>query len=81
LAVRDGEHLLIGDDPAAFASRIFEVFEDPTRTTALGRDGRRLVEDRYSWDLAGERLEALYRQLTDDEAGPSIEPELAAARG
>jgi glycosyltransferase involved in cell wall biosynthesis len=81
LAVRDGEHLLIADDPAAFASRIVEVFEDPSRTEKLGRAGRRLVEDRYSWDLAGERLEALYRQLTDDDAGPSIETEFAVARG
>jgi glycosyltransferase involved in cell wall biosynthesis len=81
LAVRDGEHLLIADDPAAFASRIVEVFEDPSRTEELGRAGRRLVEARYSWDLAGERLEALYRQLTDDDAGPSIETEFAVARG
>jgi glycosyltransferase involved in cell wall biosynthesis len=81
LAVRGGEHLLIADDPAAFASRIVEVFENPTRNNELGRAGRRLVEARYSWDLAGERLEALYRQLTDDDAGPSIETEFAVARG
>jgi glycosyltransferase involved in cell wall biosynthesis len=81
LAVRDGEHLLIGDDPAAFASRIFDVFENPQRSGDLGRAGRRLVEGRYSWDLAGERLEALYRRLTDEAAGHSIEPELAAAGG
>jgi glycosyltransferase involved in cell wall biosynthesis len=81
LAVRDREHLLIADDPAAFASRILDVFENPHRSGELGRAGRRLVESRYSWDLAGERLESLYRQLTGEEAARSIEPELVGTGG
>jgi polysaccharide biosynthesis protein PslH len=78
LAVRDREHLLIADDARAFASRIFDAFEAPALGDALGHAGRRLVEDRYSWDLAGARLESLYRQITGDEAGPRMEPELTA---
>lgn len=81
LAVRDNEHLLIADDPAAFAARIFEVFENPEWSAQLGCAGRRLVENRYSWDLAGERLESLYRQLTGERAGSSTETEFAAAGG
>jgi polysaccharide biosynthesis protein PslH len=81
LAVRDREHLLIADDPASFAARIFDVFENPDGSAELGRAGRRLVEAQYSWDLAGERLESLYHELTGEQAGPSIEPELAAAGG
>jgi len=79
LAVRDGEHLLIADDPGSFASRIFELFEAPERSDELGRAGRRLVEARYSWELAGERLESLYRQITCTEPRGSLEQELAAA--
>ena len=81
LAVRDREHLLIADDPAAFAARIFDVFENPRWSAQLGSAGRQLVEDRYSWDLAGERLESLYRQLTGEQAGAPIETELAPAGG
>ncbi len=81
LAVRDREHLLIADDPAAFAARIIDVFEHPELSGELGPAGRRLVEDRYSWDLAGERLEAVYRQLTGDRTYPPVAPELAAAGG
>jgi polysaccharide biosynthesis protein PslH len=80
LAVRDREHLLIADDPAAFAARIIDVFQDPDLSRGLGRAGRQLVEDRYSWDLAGERMEALYRRLTG-ETDQSVAPELAAAGG
>jgi glycosyltransferase involved in cell wall biosynthesis len=79
LAVRDREHLLIADDAVAFASRICDVFENPDRSNELGNAGRRLVEARYSWDLAGERLESLYRQITGEASYPSLEPELAAA--
>jgi glycosyltransferase involved in cell wall biosynthesis len=79
VAVRDGEHLLIADDAAAFASRIFEVFESPTLRDALGQAGRRLIETRYSWKLGGARLESLYRQLIDNEPGRSLEPELLVA--
>ena len=73
-----GEHLLIADDASAFASSIVESSKTQPSETALGRAGRRLVEARYSWELAGARLEALYRQITGGETGPSMAPELVA---
>jgi glycosyltransferase involved in cell wall biosynthesis len=79
VAVSDGEHLLIADDAPAFASRIFEVFENADLRDALGQAGRRLIETGYSWELAGARLESLYRQITDNEPGRSMEPELLIA--
>ncbi len=63
VAVRDGEHLLIGDDAPAFASRICDLFDNPATVDKLGRTGRDLVERNYSWDLAGERLESVYRHI------------------
>jgi glycosyltransferase involved in cell wall biosynthesis len=63
ISVRDGVHLLVADDPETFASRVVEVFEDADAAGALGTAGRELAEREYSWDLAGERLDALYRQL------------------
>jgi glycosyltransferase involved in cell wall biosynthesis len=79
VAVRDGEHLLIADDGPAFASNIFEVFENPALRDALGRAGRRLAEKRYSWDLAGERLQSLYRHLSDERPDRPMEAELLVA--
>jgi glycosyltransferase involved in cell wall biosynthesis len=66
VAVRDGEHLLIADGARAFASRIIDLFEDPALGFALGQSGRALVEREYSWDLAGNRLLALYDEVTTD---------------
>jgi glycosyltransferase involved in cell wall biosynthesis len=79
VAVRDGDHLMIADDAPAFASRIFDVFENPGLGDALGQAGRRLVETRYSWELAGARLEALYRQIAGKEPGRSTELEFVVA--
>jgi glycosyltransferase involved in cell wall biosynthesis len=64
IAVRDGEHLLIADAADAFAARVVELFEDPARAAMLGRAGRTLMEDEYSWEIAGTRLRALYDRLT-----------------
>lgn len=79
VAVRDGEHLLIADDARAFASRIVEAFENPALCGALGQAGRRLVEQRYSWSLAGAGLESLYRRITSGQRDASVKPEILVA--
>jgi glycosyltransferase involved in cell wall biosynthesis len=63
IAVRDGEHVLIGDGAHAFASRILELFDDPDVGVRLGRAGRQLAERDYSWQAAGERMERLYQSV------------------
>jgi glycosyltransferase involved in cell wall biosynthesis len=68
IAVRGGEHLLIADAADAFAAQVVELFEDPARAAALGRAGRSLMEDEYSWEIAGTRLRALYDRLTPAHA-------------
>jgi polysaccharide biosynthesis protein PslH len=79
VAVRDGQHLLIADDAAAFASKIGDVFENPALGHVLGRAGRRLIETQYSWELAGARLEALYNQIAGEQPGRSTQPEFVGA--
>jgi glycosyltransferase involved in cell wall biosynthesis len=69
IAVRAGEHLLIAEDPSAFAAAILRLFADPALGARLGEAGRRLAEREYSWASAGERMEALYREVT----GPARE--------
>jgi glycosyltransferase involved in cell wall biosynthesis len=67
LAVRDGEHLLVADTPATFASACAAVLTDAALAQHLARNGRQLVLDRYdsrhalaSLDVAYAR--ALYRE-------------------
>jgi polysaccharide biosynthesis protein PslH len=66
LAVRDGEHLLIRDLDQ-FAPAVTSLLNNPDKGSALGRRGRRLVVERYSWDAA----EIILRQALHDAGGAS----------
>jgi glycosyltransferase involved in cell wall biosynthesis len=56
LDVEPGRHLLVADDPAAFADAVVALLGDPARRAALGAAGRALVEERYQWDDSGAAL-------------------------
>jgi glycosyltransferase involved in cell wall biosynthesis len=73
IAVRDGEHLLIADDAARFAASLLRLLERPAERESLGAAGRALIERGYSWELAGERMQALYNRL-GHEASAGREP-------
>jgi glycosyltransferase involved in cell wall biosynthesis len=49
LPVRHGEHLLIADEPTAFASSTVGLLNDPARRHELGDAAHKLVEEKYSW--------------------------------
>jgi glycosyltransferase involved in cell wall biosynthesis len=57
LAVKDGEHLLIRDDPQAFAEAIDELLGDRDLWQRLRQNGKIAVEERYSWEKALAPLE------------------------
>jgi polysaccharide biosynthesis protein PslH len=68
IAVQNGVHLVIEDDADAFAQAVSQLLIDPERAAMLGGNGRALMEDEYSWDLASTRLLALYARVTDTSA-------------
>jgi glycosyltransferase involved in cell wall biosynthesis len=61
--VTHGQHLLIADEPDAFADAVLRILRDCGLAARLGREGRALVESRYTWETAVRRLEAFYDQL------------------
>jgi glycosyltransferase involved in cell wall biosynthesis len=58
-----GRHLLLGDDAKAFAAAVGRILDDPQLGARLGKEGRALVEQSYSWDAAAQALEAFYREI------------------
>lgn len=58
-----GRHLLIADDPSDFARSVLRVLGEPGLADELGRAGRALVTERYSWDGAAGALEDFFRLL------------------
>jgi glycosyltransferase involved in cell wall biosynthesis len=52
----DGRHCLIADDPAGLADGLRRISSDPKHARQLGKEGRRLVADCFTWDTAGPRF-------------------------
>jgi sugar transferase (PEP-CTERM/EpsH1 system associated) len=56
LAVESGKHLLVADSPKAFVEAIITLLHSADMRADLGRKGRMLVEDVYSWDQCAAHL-------------------------
>jgi polysaccharide biosynthesis protein PslH len=57
LGARDNEHLLIEDDPAAFASAMERVLNDSELRRRLGESGCALYREKFTWRAAWRCLE------------------------
>jgi len=58
LGARDGEQLLIADEPSSFSRAVQRLLDDRPRARALGEAGRGLYLERYIWPAAWRRLVA-----------------------
>lgn len=61
--VEAGEHLLVADEPAAFAYAVLQLMNDQELSQQLGRSGRTLVEERYSWVTIAASLAAFQQSV------------------
>lgn len=63
--VREGETGLLVEpgDPAGLAKAIASLFESPDLGEALGKSGRRLVEEEYNMELITTKVERLYGSI------------------
>ncbi len=58
-----GEHLLVADTPADFASAILYLVDHPEEKKRLGENAREFVRERYSVEATGLQLVDLYQSL------------------
>lgn len=65
LEVEHEKHLLIADEPDAFADAVDRLARLPRLRQELTAEARRLVEDRYGWPAIGERLAGIYESALD----------------
>ena len=78
LDLEPDKHLLVADDPGEFAAKVVALLSDPARASALGRDGRQAVRERYEWKVIAERLMAVYDACAARESGFSKRKDGAA---
>lgn len=63
LACTDDLHLLVRDNPAHFADAIIQLVQDDPRRLRLAAEGKRLVDERYSWNSIGSAMTQEYLRL------------------
>lgn len=55
-----GEHLMVADDPEAFAEAVSGLLQDSALAERLARNARQLVERDYTWEQSACALERLW---------------------
>lgn len=63
LAVENERNILIAEDSAEQAGQIRQVLDDWRLATSLGREGRKLVEEKYDWRVYVPRLKSVYESI------------------
>jgi glycosyltransferase involved in cell wall biosynthesis len=67
LDLASDQQIALADDPDAFAQRVIGLLRDAAWRSALGDEGRRLVETRYSWDVIARAFENHLLEARDDD--------------
>jgi len=63
IRVTPGENVLLGETPEELARAILLLFDDEQRRAAIGNNGRRLMQEHYSWGEVARRYLALYADV------------------
>ena len=56
LSVVPGKHLIVADQPEAFAQAVIALLQNPEMRITYGDAGRKFVEAEYSWERCGTQL-------------------------
>jgi len=59
LECRDREHLILADDADSFTAAVSELLALPVNRERIGAAGRRLYEERYTWQTAWKALDSV----------------------
>jgi glycosyltransferase involved in cell wall biosynthesis len=74
LGLEPDRHLLVGDDPGAFASRVVRVLRDPALRQRLEREAFDAVKARYDWSAMADRMDEAYRRVGGGDLQPGAMP-------
>jgi glycosyltransferase involved in cell wall biosynthesis len=70
LHFENGRHLLLADDPEAFAAACIRLLTEPALRDRLVDEAQRVFLAQYQWSGIGGRIEALVRSVAH-QSGPS----------
>jgi sugar transferase (PEP-CTERM/EpsH1 system associated) len=64
-ALRDGQEILVADDPRQFAEHVIRLLSDPPLRTRLAQAGSAYVRSHLSWDVLAEQLQSVYADVAE----------------
>jgi polysaccharide biosynthesis protein PslH len=70
LCVEHGTHLTVVDRIDQMAGSIVDVLRDPTAARAMAQCGRKLVENRYDWEILADRLDRIWTRVASGISDP-----------
>ncbi len=79
LDARDGENILIRDDPASFAAAVRVVLEDSDLRFRIGANARATAEQQYDWNVIGRKMSTKYLGLLTGKGRRATEREHASS--
>ena len=62
-----GTGIVTAGEPASLAGAIRKIVENPKKARMMGRKGRSVVEERFSWGDIAATTEGMYYQLIDEQ--------------
>ncbi len=65
--VRNGESILLADDPAEFADAVVRLLRDQPLRFRMIQNGYELVRSRYEWSVIGQELEKIYGTIVSSQ--------------
>lgn len=66
LDLKEGENILLADDPQGFAEKVDILLKNPALRGKLGNAGRVLVQQKYDWKFSVQKLDEVYTSLAKD---------------
>lgn len=71
LDVIDNKHIIIADDWEQFSESIVALLSDKNKRDEIGRNGRLLVEEKYTWEKCCETYISVYQKLLSNSKNQS----------
>lgn len=63
LRVKNGEHLLVADEPLQFANAAITMMSNKSLRNKLSVNARNYIQEYHNWDSIGQKLDEIYRKL------------------
>ncbi|HDI51441.1 MAG TPA: glycosyltransferase [Bacteroidetes bacterium] len=72
IQIQEGVHAFVCEDPSNLSNLILELLKNEDKRFQVGTAARRLVKEKYSRDVIGQKWEALYLSLAKLSGGDDV---------